>query len=158
MIDVLFRKWCSRTGYLSAGQGIKVSDKVAETFQKSIKESAQDAAINTLNTILDIDTVIGFVDTIGITIEVDTRLTDNESKRQFKCDLKAIIVGIKSYRINKNKDIKDINIELGVKQVNRSQRIRHRQSISVLSRYLDRGQIIEIEKMSIYYLKTLNYK
>ena len=58
---------------------------------------------------------IGFVDTIGITIEADTGLTDNESKRQFKCDLKAIIVGIKSYRINKNKNIKDINIELGVK-------------------------------------------
>jgi len=40
---------------------------------------------------------------------------DNEFKRQFKCDFKAIIVGIKSYRINKNKDIKDVNIELGVK-------------------------------------------
>ena len=41
---------------------IKVSNEVAETFPKSITESAQDAAINTLNTILDTDTVVGFID------------------------------------------------------------------------------------------------
>ena len=40
---------------------------------------------------------------------------DTEFKHQFKCNFKAIIAGIKSYRINKNKDVKDVNIELGVK-------------------------------------------
>ena len=58
------------------------------------------------------DTIDSTADTIGITIEVDTRLTDDEFKRQFKCDFKAIMAGIKSYRINKNEDV---DVELGVK-------------------------------------------
>ena len=43
---------------------IKVSDEVAETFLKSITESAQDAATNTPNTISDTDTVAGFADNL----------------------------------------------------------------------------------------------
>ena len=119
---------------------IKVSDVVAETFPKSITESAQDAATNTPNTISDTDTVAGFADTqvaakdttdstadtTGITIEADTGSTDDEFERQFKCDFEAMMAGIKSYRINKNEDVKDVDIESGVKWVNRSQRMRRR--------------------------------
>jgi hypothetical protein len=66
--------------------------------------SAQDAATNTLDTI-------------------DSTIATND---KYKYNLQDIMAEIKSLKINKNKGVNDKDIELGVKLVKKSPRIRRR--------------------------------
>ena len=64
------------------------------------------------------DIIENTADTIGITIEADTGLTDDEFKREFQHEIEVLMAGMKNYRINKY--IEGGNVKSRVKWVNRT--------------------------------------
>jgi len=88
---------------------INITSKVRNTFPKSITKSAQDTATNT-------------PDTIDSTAVIDTAAINNK----YKYNLQHIMAEIKYLKINKNEGVKDKDIELKVKLVKKSPKIRRR--------------------------------